>query len=304
MVAEAVEDKEPIWKGIVSWQVGLAIVAVTLYFVTIINPDKVPSVAPNRPVGAVDDLTLLSESVLDDMNKREPQKLLAAGKKDAALSAAEKEVKAHPYDVRSLMSAGNCYCDAAGDGAKDAGGIEKGIAYLRKSVALCPQSRYVRLNVARHLVKANKLEDAVTQYELLDKSTSEEWTAPRIELAELYLTKNETAKAVDELRKVMQNDTKNGAAQERLGLAMARNNDDKEGFEEFNKGYAIRQMNNQLWELNAYVGRFGNDKGKAEEDLQKLVKDNPENRDYIILLGELYLSENKTQAAKDLLATN
>ena len=297
MVAEGSEQNEPIWKGILSWQVGLALVAVALYFFTIVNPDKVPNQPTSPSDRSVEDLSLMTEPLLAEVSNSEPEKLLAGGKDKAAIAAADKDIKAKPYDVRTLMSAGNVYCDAP-DANHD-----KGLQYLRKSVALCPQSRYVRLNFARHLARLRKTEDAIAQYELLDRSASDAWSAPRIELADLYIVENEFDKAVEELRKVMQNDTKNGAAQERLGLAMARNNDDKEGFEEFSKGFALRQVADQLTELNAYLARFDNDKAKAEADLQKAIKDNPENRDNIVLLGELFLSENKTQAAKELLAT-
>jgi Tfp pilus assembly protein PilF len=297
LVAPDNDKPVPFWKGIISWQVPAAILAVAAFVFTIVNPDKVPAAGPGQADRAVRDLSLLSEGVLEDVNKTKAMTLLASGKNGAAIDQADKEVKAHPYTVRTLMVAGDVYCDAP-DADKT-----KGLAYLRKSVALCPQSRYVRINFARHLAKAKKFEEAIAQYELLDKSASEEWTPARIELADLYLVKNETAKAVDLLKKVMQNDTKNGAAQERLGLSMARNNDDKEGFEEFSKGFAIRQMQNHLPELSSYLTRYDNSKSKAESALQKEVKDNPESQDNIILLGELYLSENKTQAAKDLLST-
>lgn len=292
------DQNEPIWKGLVSLPVGLAILAVAAYAFTIVNPDKVTAINSTQSDKSVKDVSLLADSVLEEVGKTEPEKLLSSGKNDQAIAEADKDVAAKPYDVRTLMSAGNVYCDVP-DGDK-----AKGVMYLRKSIALCPQSRYVRLNFARHLVKAKRFDDAVTQYELLEKNAPDNWTAPRMELADLYLVKNETGKAVDELRKVMQTDTKNGAAQERLGLAMARNNDDKEGFEEFSKGFALRQVANELNELNAYLTKFDNNKEKAETDLLKAVKDNPENRDNVILLGELYLLQNKTQAAKDLLATN
>jgi tetratricopeptide (TPR) repeat protein len=273
-------------------------VAVAAYVLTIVNPDKVPAVNGAKADKSSKDASLLNSAVMDDVSKTEPEKLLLAGKKDAAIAQGDKDIAVKPYDVRTLMSVGNVYCDVP-DGDKN-----KGIAYLRKSVALCPQSRYVRLNFARHLVKAKKFDDAVVQYELMEKNAPDDWFAPRMELADLYLVKNEMGKAIDVLRRVMQSDTKNGAAQERLGLAMARNNDDKEGFEEFSKGFALRQVANQLNELNAYLARFDNNKEKAEADLSKAVKDNPESPDNVILLGELYLLENKTQAAKDLLATN
>lgn len=294
------DQAEPIWKGLISWQFVCAIVAIAAFFFTIVNPDKLAATGSSKADGAVD-IKLSTEGVLDDVARDSASRDLAAGKAAEAIAQADRELKADPYSVRALMAVGNVYCEAP-DGDK-----VKGFNCLRKSVALCPQSRYVRWNYARHLAKSKEpkdLDEAVNQYEILDRTVSSEWTPPRIELADLYLAKNETAKAVDTMKKVMQNDTKNGAAQERLGLAMARDNDDKEGFEEFSKGFAIRQMGNNLLELTAYLAKYDNDKNKAEAALQKEIKDNPQSQESIMLLGELYMSENKTQAAKDLLSTN
>jgi hypothetical protein len=102
----------------------------------------------------------------------------------------------------------------------------------------------------------------------------------------------------------MQNDTTNGATQELLGLAMARNNDDQEGFQEFSKGFAVRKVQNDLTELNAYLAKYNNSKSNAETNLSKDVKEDPENQSKEILLMELLLLENKTKAAKDLLQMN
>jgi predicted Zn-dependent protease len=295
-VTAAYEKNEPIWKGFVSWQAGFAVLSLAGFLFTIINPDKVPSnAAPADRV--VKDLNLVTEAVLEDVKNKAPMKLLTAGKNLDAIAAAEKQSKARPWDIKTMMVAGDVYCEAP-EGDKD-----KGLSLLKKSVAMCPESRYIRINYARHLAAANKLDEAVTQYELLDKSTTEEWTPMRIELANVYLAKSEFAKAVDTLKKVMQNDTKNGAAQELLGLAMARNNDD-EGFEEFSKGFAVRKVQNQLTELNDYLAKHNNSKSASEASLTKEVKENPENQSNVILLGELLLLENKTKAAKDLLATN
>jgi tetratricopeptide (TPR) repeat protein len=295
-VTAAYEKNEPIWKGFVSWQAGFAVLSLAGFLFTIINPDKVPSnAAPADRV--VKDLNLVTEAVLEDVKNKAPMKLLTAGKNLDAIAAAEKQSKARPWDIKTMMVAGDVYCEAP-EGDKD-----KGLSLLKKSVAMCPESRYIRINYARHLAAANKLDEAVTQYELLDKSTTEEWTPMRIELANVYLAKSEFAKAVDTLKKVMQNDTKNGAAQELLGLAMARNNDD-EGVEEFSKGFAVRKVQNQLTELNDYLAKHNNSKSASEASLTKEVKENPENQSNVILLGELLLLENKTKAAKDLLATN
>lgn len=292
------EQNEPFWKGFVSWQAGFAALTLVGFLFTIVNPDSTPSVGPGPTDRAVKDLNLLTESVLDDVKKKTPMKLLSEGSYDEALSSADKQLKARPWDVKTLMAVGDVYCEAP-KGNKD-----KGLVLLKKSVAMCPESRYIRINYARHLNAANKLDDAVTQYELLDKSASEEWTPMRVELANVYLAKNEFSKAVDTLKKVMQNDTKNGAAQELLGLAMARNNDEQEGFEEFSKGFAIRKMQHELTDLDAYIASHHDSRSESEKSLTSELKEDPENQSKVILLGELLLLENKPKAAKDLLATN
>src|SRR5471030_944205 len=87
------DQAEPIWKGFLSWQVGLALLAVGGYFLTIVYPDKVPSIGPSQSDRSVTDLNLLSESVLDDFYKTEAGKLVAAGRYDDAVVQAEKAVK-------------------------------------------------------------------------------------------------------------------------------------------------------------------------------------------------------------------
>ena len=294
----AYEKNEPFWKGLLSWQAGFAVISLVGFLFTIVNPDKVPSTGPGSTDRVAKDLNLVSESVLDDVKKKAPMKLLAQGNYADAIAAADKQLKARPWDVKTLMAVGDVYCEAP-KGDKD-----KGLTILKKSVAMCPESRYIRINYARHLAAANKLDDSVAQYELLDKSASEEWTPMRVELANVYLAKNEFSKAVDTLKKAMQNDTTNGATQELLGLAMARNNDDQEGFQEFSKGFAVRKVQNDLTELNAYLAKYNNSKSNAETNLSKDVKEEPENQSKEILLMELLLLENKTKAAKDLLQMN
>jgi len=297
-VTAAYEKNEPFWKGLLSWQAGFAVISLVGFLFTIVNPDKVPSTGPSSTDRVAKDLNLVSESVLDDVKKKAPMKLLAQGNYADAIAAADKQLKARPWDVKTLMAVGDVYCEAP-KGDKD-----KGLTILKKSVAMCPESRYIRINYASHLAAANELDDSVAQYELLDKSASEEWTPMRVELANVYLAKNEFSKAVDTLKKAMQNDTTNGATQELLGLAMARNNDDQEGFQEFSKGFAVRKVQNDLTELNAYLAKYNNSKSNAETNLSKDVKEDPENQSKEILLMELLLLENKTKAAKDLLQMN
>ncbi len=281
------QPPEPIWKGLLSPHIALAVVAGIVFWFSIQSPDRLPS--PDKAPGAGVDASLSQPAVLDDIEKSEPMKLLKQGKNPEALAAANQLISEKPYDVRALMIAGDVIA-TAGDKAH-------GIDLLRKTTFLSPQSRYVRLNYARYLAKTERYEEATSQYEQLCKY-SDSWTIPRLELAEIYKTLGSLDKAKEKLKEVVSADTKDGAARKLLGITMA--NEGKEGFEEFLKGCALEQLQGLPPDLKAYVTKAGSAL-KAEGLLKTEVAAKPEDPTPLMLLGELYLNTNRVQDAKSLI---
>jgi predicted Zn-dependent protease len=287
------ERKEPLWMGIFSWQVGLAVFAVCVLWMTIIKPDNIQMVSDKSSFSG-NDLSLCSLSILDDLDNAPAAKLLRDGKTEEAITAANQLLQQNPYDVRTLMIAGNVLSSTSDPG--------KGIALLRKSTYMCPQSRYVRLNYARYLVKEKMYDDAIVQYETLCKKFPEDWTTPHAELAELYVKKNEFKNAADELHIVCNNDTRNGAARKRLGMAMAAASELQDGFEEFIRGCNLQLQEGMSPGLKLLVDKSGSP-AKAEEILKEKVAANPDQINNLLLLGELYVTMQRLPDAKSLLST-
>ncbi len=297
-MAGEINRPEPIWKGLFSVPVGVAILAACGFWFTTNNPDNLSTQTPNQADKETNN-RLNSELLFEDVAKTEAAKLFAAGKNSEAIQEANQELSKSPFDVVTLVACGNVLVQA-GDKAQQA----EGLKHLLKSIYLCPQSRYVRLNYARQLVHAKRFKEneAPAQYKLL-MAKSPGWTTPFSELGDLYLETNDPQKAVEQFEHVTQNDTNNGTAQKKLGLAMAAADDanEKAGFEEFIKGYTIEQKQGIPADLAAYLKRFGDDKAKAEETLKKEAGNDFAHPDKLVLLGELYASENKLHLAKELL---
>ena len=263
-----------------------AILAATFFWLTIPNPGG----SPIAKVGGAVDPTLAEPAVLDDVEKSEPMKLLKAGKTQEALTAANQLLNKNHFDVRALMIAGDVIV-TAGDKAQ-------GIILLRKSTFLSGQARYVCLNYARYWRKTERYEEATEQYELLCTKYPVAWTAPRLELADIYLKLNNNDKAKEKLKEVVNADTKNGAARKLLGITMA--GEGKEGFEEFLKGCALEQLQGVSPDLKAYMKGGGNF-AKAEAQLKSEIAAKPEEVQPLLLLGKLYLINDRVQDAKQLI---
>ncbi len=285
------EQSDPVWKGIFSWQVGLVLIAFGVFWFTIIRPDNIGMVN-DKGDPSMSDVTLCSLTVLDDVDNSEPMKLLRQGKRAEAVAAANNLLQSKPYDVRTLMVAGDVFAVA--------GNQPLGLALLLKSTYLCPQSRYVRLNYARYLARSEQLDDAIAQYELLCSKFTVDWTNPRSELAELYVQKKEPGPARDKLRDVVSVDTKNGGAQEKLGIAMAAAGEPKEGFDQFMRGCVMPDQQRMPPEGKAYIEKAGSISA-AEESLRREMIAKPDDVNVLFLLTRMYIATQRWQEAKELL---
>jgi len=282
-------NTDSIFSGLLSWQVAVALVGAVLFWFSIIRPDSVAMLGDRSDAGS---LGLCSVDLLEKINQSKPMQLLHKGQNDQALAAAKEALAKRPYDVLTVIVAGNVDC---AEGKKD-----EGLALLRKSTFLCPQSRYVGLNYARGLAQVGNVNDAVDKYVALAETFPNEWAVPRLELADILLQDKQPAMAVDRLKEVVTADGKNGYARRKLGLAMAAVGDSKKGFEEFIKGCALESEQGPPPDLQAYVDKIGNH-NKAEEALKHEIADKPGDTTNVILLAELLVNADRLKEARAIL---
>ena len=286
MHAPMTQNNDSIVWGVLSWQAGLALVSTVLFFFSVIRPDSVAMSGDQNIPGS---LGLCSVQLLEKINQAKAIQLLHKGKGDEALTTAKDALNKQPYDVLTVIVAGNV--DVA------VGNKDEGVALLRKSTFLCPQSRYVGLNYARGLETAGRHEEAVQVYFELAQKFPNEWAAPRLELAAILLRQKQPAMAVERLKEVVAADRKNGYARRQLGLAMAAVGDSKTGFDEFVKGCALENSQGPPPDLQAYVEKVGSH-SKAEATLKKDILADTDDTNNMILLAELLLNANRINEAK------
>ncbi len=171
------------------------------------------------------DQRIYSATFLEDIANMQPSKLLAEGKKEEAIGEANREFREHASDFRTIICVGNVFSRV--------GNKEQGIKLLRETVALASNSRYVRLNFARHLAFAGNISEAVKEYEYLCKNFPIEWHEPRLELIELYVHTNKPALAAAQQKILLKEDPKDTYLHRQLAYSLARSGKSAEGFDTF-----------------------------------------------------------------------
>jgi predicted Zn-dependent protease len=287
--APMTRNTDSIFSGIFSWQIAVALVGAVLFWFSIIRPDSVAMLGDRSDAAS---LGLCSVDLLEKIKQSKPIQLLHKGQNDQAVVAAKEALAKHPYDVMTVIVAGNVDCAA--------GKKEEGLALLRKSTFLCPQSRYVGLNYARGLAGTGNTPDALDKYWTLAQTFPNEWAAPRLELADILLQDKQPALAVERLKEVVAADGKNGYARRKLGLAMAAVGDSKQGFEEFIKGCALESEQGPPPDLQAFIDKIGNH-NKAEEELKHDIANNPGDTANVILLAELLVNADRLKEARGII---
>jgi Tfp pilus assembly protein PilF len=117
-------------------------------------------------------------------------------------------------------------------------------------------------------------------------------------LGQLYMMTNQPAKAEPELRKAIQLDPKNGTALVGLGAIQIATNRMDEAEQTYHQASALSEP--EYKPLHAlFLFRQGK-KDAALTEFEKLVKDNPNNRDFRNRLYTLYVSMDKKDAAQNL----
>lgn len=314
MSTEVETTSEPLWRVIASWQMLLAAVCGIVFYLSItrVSMDSIPP----EMTSAHNDERFATMQLFDTINALPPMVLYLKGDKEQAAAEALKKVKEHPWDAMNLLCAGNILSDSVAT-------ADEGFRMLRKAIYMAPTSRYVRLFYARKLVQGNRLEEAITQYDLLANHYNL-WTQPRYELADLYMNQKDWSDAAHSLDEALHNDSQNGPARIKLGIAMAANSE-ADGFEEFKKGVSLEQVDDDrnsaqlqkdLATVRSDVSAKPDDQqlklkearlliaakvySEARNTLSQLIDQNKENPEPYVLMAQLEcLSNDLTTARTD-----
>ena len=247
MVAETQDlppERKNLIRDILCPQLFLAIVAAGAFSYTVYQPQKiaVPNVSTdNGKIELVNEDPLLnSEEILEKAENKKPSKLLAQGKVKEAREAAWEASKDNKkrQNVAWNISIGNVLIMS--DDKKDRW---KGYTVLFQTVQKYPKATYPRLNLARKLYQIGEIKEAEEQYESLLKVAKPDWIEPRLELANIYLVGEKTARSVELFQEVLKVKPNDSRLIKRLGLAIACNGDKEAGFKKFVEGCTMEQDN-------------------------------------------------------------
>jgi predicted Zn-dependent protease len=294
-------EKEPLAKAFFSLPLLAVLVLGFLFWYTSINIDRDLKTIVSRPQPASELYT--TDQIFADVAALPPSQLQAEGKRKEAAEAATTMVTEHPYDVPSLMAAGNVLCQNP-----DKSVAAEGFRLLRRSLYLAPQSRWVRINLARQLNAAKRYEEAESQYVILFEVATGAWLQPHYELAQLYMDEKQFDKAAEQLHYALQIDTKRGMSYRQIAVATAASasadQQDSDSFDEFKKGVVFEQnvergpLQRCPGEVEALVVLNDKDPAKALAKVQDQIKASPDDGDLQIEAVQLMLACNKLDDAK------
>jgi Flp pilus assembly protein TadD len=274
----------------------------------------------------VRDMYLASAKLMDDIKKMEPIKLLDSGDAAGALAAAKpmgsqalaladqqgmgapqkgvgtqvdkSELDIEEKAVRELLVAGMVMCKAGSKQEKDLG-----LTYMAKAEDIATYSKYVRLLYARELVRVGKRDDeAIKQYQDITTLFKDPWPLPHKELALLLMRNNRGTEAVQELTLLMKADPADPSYQRQLGLAMAQNNDQQAGFEEFQKGFTREQdVLSYPAAVKGLVEAHGGLVDATLADIKKQAEKSPNDLKLQLDLARLDIATLKYKDARDVM---
>lgn len=244
----------------------------------------------------VKDKTIAAETVIAEINKLEPLKLLSHGEVGPAIESAKALVAKKPNDTRVLMAAGMVLVEAGSKADK-----EVGIGYCNKAFEQAKYSAYIRLLYGRQLAIMHRDEDAIAVYEKIIQLFPSAWSTPHKELAALYMRTNSSAKAVKELTELLKSDNSDPGVQRELGLALAQDGKQQEGFEEFQKGFTReKDLLGYPYAVKDIVEAHAGIVSSALKDTEKRYQKNPEDLKTLLTLARLYIASNRFKEARDI----
>jgi predicted Zn-dependent protease len=276
-------------QSFMSIEAGLALVAMWFFWVSISQPDDVLTLDKTNVSGQTQIVD--SPDVLKLANEMEPNKLAQAGKFKEASEAAETLLKSKPHNVLYNLCAGNVYLIT--------GASNEGLKLLKRSVALAPYSRFVRLNYAQQLTLQKHYDEAIAQYKLLSRAYPR-WSEPYLELANIYLVRNNYVEAAQELQNVLLINPSMSSVRKTRGLTLAKANKTKEGLDEYMMGVTIETQSGLPETLKEIVASCGT-VDRAIYSLQQQADQRED--DYVprLRLAQLYSYLGQSRDAKTLL---
>lgn len=274
------------WQALLSVPVLLAAVSMAAFYFSVSHPDKAVITAdqPEKP-------GQYSKEVIKEAKKLKAYKLMEKGQLISAVEAANKTLDANPHDVAAIYCASLVLMKS---GRKD-----DAFGLMKKALAIVPRNKDLRLEYARMMAEAGKFEEAITQYKLVI-SQAPLLTAPRMDLAQLYLSTNHPAEAAAELRELIKLAPNNVAAHKVCGIALARSGKPQEGMEEYLAGTLSESGAGQPEAIEFIIGSWGNIE-KAKFELEKDAMRNPDNPMPKLRLAEICLYADRPADAKQYL---
>lgn len=294
------DGKEAAWKGLFSWATLILVICGGAFWFTIVKPDELrlypgEGLFPGTVANTQEALYLSSQKLLTDVYDMEPSRLMREGDVDGALGAARQLLDKDKWNVKNLMCAGNVFVDAP----KDRGETEEGFDLLKTATYMCPVSKYVRLNYARALGRAGRIEEATRQYDMVIKSNMD--FEPSLELARLYMTNLDEEKAISLLKAISDKDPENSSVQMLLGIAMARNHEEKEGFEEYIQAFGKARTLGYPLEVRELVEKNHDSVPEAIKEQRTIADQQPVSIVAKLLLAEMLILQNRNAEAKAVL---
>jgi predicted Zn-dependent protease len=247
----------------------------------------------------IKDKSLASEKVLSEVQKMPPYQMFNEGENAKALAAAKDLIAKKPDDIRTMLCAGEIMIATGGKADQN-----KGLEYLAKAVENAQYSRYIRYVYAMGLAHLKKDAEAIEQLEKTVKLFDDQgpWSPPKKELAKLYMKTSRAADAVTVLENLLKTDPNEPGTQRMLGLALAQDSKQQEGFEEFQKGFTREQdLLGYPVAVKDLVDQHAGILDAAVRDTEKRLAKMPDDVKTMVTLARLYIGKGKIKDARDLL---
>lgn len=262
-------------------------------------PDRtgVYGIDPEDAELVVKDKTLIVPTLMAEVAALPPAKLLAKGDETEAVAAAKALATKSPADVRALLCAGQVLIEVGAKADRDLG-----LSYIKKAAEIAPFSKYVRIAYAKQLSNMRMDDEAIKVLEKVCRKFPDAGTAAHKELATLYMETSRSADAVNELTALTKSDPNDPTIQRMLGLAIAQDGRQQEGFDVFQQGFTKEQdaygcpaAVKPLVDAHAGILQAALDEAIAR------TKKNPRDVKSMLNLARLYVGANKLKEARDTL---
>lgn len=280
------QQPESMLKSLVSIQVLIGFLGITLFYATIVNPEE--AVLSGKALDqSLDD----SQEVIKQAEALRPAQLAAGGKLTEAMLAIDQLLDEQPHDVATTVCRARIYLKSKR--------LDDAFKSYKRALALAPRNRYVRIDYARGLATNGKLEESINQYKLLERQ-SPTWVDPHLELAHLYMVNDRNVEAAAEFQEVLKLKPNYAQASKLRGIVLARSGQAEAGMEEYMNGINIENRSGKPEAMKVILNIWGN-VDKAKYDLERQAESNPDDPMLKLRLAYIYLYINKTDEAKECL---